>query len=80
MMTLLELSVQYRAQAEALGARIAALEGAGRPPQDPGEAGALLLQARVRMLRTMWREARDLAVLTARYYERGYRRNDRYTL
>lgn len=79
MMTLLELSVQYHAQAEALRARIAALEGAPQA-QDPGEAGALLLQARVRMLRTMWREARDLAVLTARYYERGYRRNAKYTL
>lgn len=78
-MTLLELSVQYRAQADALRARIALLEGTP-PEQGPGEAGALLLQARVHMLRTMWREARDLAVLTARYYERGYRRNDRYTL
>ena len=26
------------------------------------------------------REARDLAVLLEHYYERGYRRNDRYTI
>ena len=35
---------------------------------------------RIHMLTAMWREARDLAVLTERYYERGYRRNARYTL
>ena len=29
---------------------------------------------------TMLREARELAVLTERYYERGYRRNAKYTL
>ena len=39
-----------------------------------------LLEDRIRMLRMMWREARDLAVLTERYYERGYRRNAKYTL
>ena len=38
------------------------------------------LDDRIRMLTAMWREARDLAVLTDRYYERGYRRNVRYTL
>lgn len=32
------------------------------------------------MLSTMLREARELAVLTERYYERGYRRNAKYTL
>ena len=39
-----------------------------------------LLQDRIRMLSTMVREARELAVLTERYYDRGYRRNVRYTV
>ena len=37
-------------------------------------------EARIRMLAIMWREARDLAVLCERYYDRGYRRNGKYTL
>ena len=33
-----------------------------------------------RLLRAMGREARELAVLCERYYERGYCRNGKYTL
>ena len=40
----------------------------------------LMLNERIHMLSTMLREARELAVLTERYYERGYRRNAKYTL
>ena len=35
---------------------------------------------RIQTLQTIWRETRDLAVLLEHYYERGYRRNARYTL
>ena len=38
------------------------------------------MESRIRMLTDMWREARDLAVLCERYYERGYCRNGKYTL
>ena len=77
-MTLLELSVEYRAQAQALRARIARLEGL---MEEAGtEEERLLLCARRRPLRVMWREARDLSVLTAHYYERGYHRSGRYTV
>ena len=38
------------------------------------------LQDRIRMLSTMLREARELAVLMERYYDRGYRRNAKYTI
>ena len=77
-MTLLELSGQYRSSAEALRERARLLEGRRRQEWD--EARCLQLDHRIRLLRTMWREARDLAVLCERYYERGYRRNVRYTL
>ena len=39
-----------------------------------------LIQERIHMLSTMLREARELAVLTERYYDRGYRRNAKYTI
>ena len=52
----------------------ATLEGAKNADQ------RCLLQDRIRMLSTMLREARELAVLTERYYDRGYRRNAKYTI
>ena len=77
-MTLTELSVEYRAHADALNERIRELE----PVRDAcaDELERVALNERIHMLATMLREARELAVLTARYYERGYRRNAKYTL
>lgn len=77
-MTLKELSQEYRAQAGVLEARIRLLTGRMEDCGDPDEL--CLLQQRVRLLSTMLREARELAVLTERYYERGYRRNVKYTV
>ena len=71
-MTLLELSGEYRASAAALllEHRLRGADGDGRR----------LLEGRIRLLRAMGREARELAVLCERYYERGYCRNGKYTL
>lgn len=77
-MTLKELSLEYRAHAKALDSRIKQLEAALEQSSDPREV--CLLQDRIHMLSTMLREARDLAVLTERYYDRGYRRNVKYTV
>lgn len=77
-MTLLELSVSYRASAAALHGRIAELRAAARAETDP--EAARLLQRRMGELLPLWREMRELAQLTAHYYERGYYRNERYTL
>ena len=77
-MTLRELSVEYRRQAEALRERIGELEAARQRTRDSRKIEEL--RERIRILTELWREARDLAVLTERYYERGYRRNARYTL
>ena len=38
------------------------------------------IRRRKQMLSTMLQELRDLAELTERYYERGYYRNEKYTL
>ena len=77
-MTLLELSVEYRAHARALDFRICQLQAVLERTEN--EDQRLILNERIHMLSTMLREARELAVLTERYYERGYRRNAKYTL
>lgn len=77
-MTLIELSVEYRAHARALELRVNQLQCRLEQTQDPDES--CQLQDRIRMLSTMLREARELAVLTERYYDRGYRRNAKYTI
>lgn len=77
-MTLLELSVEYRASAAALRERALLLESQQR--EEWNEANRMQLADRIKLLRTMWREARDLAVLCERYYDRGYRRNVKYTI
>ena len=77
-MTLLELSVEYRAHARALDFRICQLQAVLERTEN--EDQRLMLNERIHMLSTMLREARELAVLTERYYERGYRRKAKYTL
>ena len=77
-MTLTELSVEYRAHARALDLRIGQLQVRLEQTRDPEEA--CQLQDRIRMLSAMLREARELAVLCERYYDRGYRRNAKYTI
>ena len=77
-MTLTELSVEYRAHAEALAGRIRELEAALRQCQDPDQR--CQLQDRIRMLSTMLREARELAVLLENYYDKSYHQNVRYTI
>ena len=77
-MTLAELSLEYRAHANALDLRICQLEYWMEQSDDPDRR--CQLQNRIRMLSAMLREARELAVLTERYYDSGYRRNAKYTI
>ena len=77
-MTLVELSVEYRASAAALQERIGQLER--REQHEDDTDNQLLLADRIRILRNILRETRELAVLCEHYYERGYRRNAKYTL
>ncbi len=77
-MTLLELSAEYRSHASALQVRICQLRCRLEDTQDTDLR--CQLADRIRMLSTMLREARELAVLTERYYDRGYRRNAKYTI
>ena len=77
-MTLLELSAHYAASAAAIRSRILQLRAQERITPDPEEARRL--RQRMEELQPLLREARELAILTARYYDRSYRRNERYTL
>lgn len=77
-MTLRELSPAYRTQAFILRTRIKELEAMRK--QSTNANTRQRLQDRIRILNELYREARDLATLTERYYERGFRRNGKYTL
>lgn len=77
-MTLLEMSVFYADSAALIRTRIAELRAAERAALDPETARRLRLRAEA--LRPLLRESRELAVLTARYYDRSYHKHEQYTL
>ena len=77
-MTLLEMSAVYADSAAALRLRISELRAAMGALSDPEELRAL--RARIAALDPLLREARALAELTAHYYDRSYRKHEKYTL
>ena len=77
-MTLLEMSVQYANSAALIRTRIRELRAEARQQEDPEDARLLL--RRIDALTPLLRECRELAVLTARYYDRSYHKHERYTL
>lgn len=76
MARLAELAPGYRAAAEALRLRIQLVEEL--PARD--EAQRLAKAERLRLLQAMRRDARDVAVVCERYYDRGYRCNERLVM
>lgn len=77
-MTLLEMSRDYEAAAELLRVRLRELRRAISTETDP--EALFRLRRRVAELSPMLTQMNQLAELTARYYERGYWRNEKYTL
>ena len=77
-MTLLEMSALYAESAAALRRRIGELRQAARELKD--EEDRRLLQRRITELTPLLQETRELAALTAQYYDRSYHRHERYTL
>ena len=77
-MTLLEMSASYRRSAEAIHGRIVELRTLERAQEDP--EAAFRLHRRIDELTPLLREARELAVLTAHYYDRSYHKHEKYTL
>ena len=77
-MTLVEIAAGYRAAAEPLRRRLKELRTALKTAEDPEEIWHL--KRRIAELTPMLTECNALAVLCEHYYERGYYRNETYTL
>jgi hypothetical protein len=77
-MTLAELSRDYEAAAVPLRARLRELRQLLSEETDPEKIWHL--QRRIAELTPMLTQMNELAELTAHYYDRGYYRNEKYTL
>ena len=77
-MTLKELSHSYEAAAAPLRRRLQELRKQASATKDPEELWHL--QRRIKELTPLLTEMNELAELTAHYYDRGYWRNEKYTL
>lgn len=75
-MTLAQLSVSYRHEEDVLRRRIQQIRAL--PVHSRQEE--LIKEDRLRVLESMRRDVRDVAVLCEHYYDRGYRRNRRYSI
>ena len=76
-MTLAEMSRDYEHAAQLLRQRLKELRALAAAEEDPEQLWHL--QRRIAELTPMLTQMNELAELTARYYERGYRRNAKYT-
>ena len=77
-MTLAELSADYEAAAVPLRVRLRELRRLLAAETDP--EAIWHLQRRIAELTPMLTQMNELAELTAHYYDRGYYRNEKYTL
>ena len=77
-MTLAELSTGYTESARLLRRRMKELRAALRRTDDPEEQWHL--QRRIADLTPILTQMNELAELTAHYYDKGYWRNEKYTL
>jgi hypothetical protein len=77
-MSLQELSPAYQLAADLLRERIRLLRQQLKQETDP--VIIWKLKQRINALRPMLQEMNELAELTAHYYDRGYHRNEKYTL
>lgn len=77
-MTLYELSRQYADTAAALRERIRLVESLRE--QETDDSRRLLLDHRLRLLRSMWRDTRAVSLHLEHYYERGASRNANYLI
>ncbi|NLU23843.1 MAG: hypothetical protein GXW99_03785 [Clostridiales bacterium] len=76
-MNLIQLSVVYHDSALTIGTRIRELQRAeaAAPPEE-----AQQMHRRIVALRPMLTEANELSAMLAHYYERGYHKNEKYSL
>jgi len=74
-----QMSVEYRRSAELLKKRIRELTPL-ISKENLNETEKALIRSRLVTLNSMLTDTLAIAVLTERYYERGYRRSARYTI
>ena len=77
-MTLTELSADYEASARLLRKRLQQLRTELSASRDPEEIWRL--KRRIQDLTPLLTQMNELAELTAHYYDRGYWRNEKYTV
>lgn len=77
-MTLAELSIGYQQAAAPIRARLRQLRQELATETDPEKIWRL--KRRIAELTPILTQMNELADLTAHYYERGYYRNEKYTL
>ena len=77
-MTLQQISQGYRAAAVPLRKRLSLLRRQLAETTDPEEMWHI--KRRIAELTPMLTQVNELAELTEHYYERGYRRNEKYTV
>ena len=77
-MTLLEMSKDYDYAASLLRSRLQQLRLMLKTADDPEERWRL--QRRISELTPILTQMNELAEFTARYYEKGYYRNEKYTV
>ena len=77
-MTLLEISHDYEASAALLRQRMKELRQMMKTEKDPEKLWHI--RRRIIALTPLLTEMNELADLTAHYYDRGYWRNEKYTL
>lgn len=77
-MTLSELSPLYESSATLIHQRILALRQSLRETADPLRQQEL--RRRIAALKPIYSQCRELAQLTAHYYDRSFHRNEKYVL
>lgn len=77
-MTLQEMSKEYAASAELIRQRLRTLRRELENQEDPEQI--FLLKRRIIALSPMLTQMNELAELTAHYYDKGYYRDERYTI
>ncbi len=77
-MTLREISQGYQESAGTIHTRIVELRVLEKSQTDAESARQL--RRRIAELIPIWREMREIAALTNRYYDRSYHKNEKYTL
>lgn len=77
-MTMTEISAGYEAAAALLRKRLRELRLLAAKSSDPEELWHI--KRRIKELTPLLTEMNELAELTAHYYDRGYWRNEKYTM